>query len=594
MKNRLLQYLFLPLLTIWVAGGLCAQDGSALPSQMEEEKKKVQFNGLGRASIQQTGIGGEIMDTDTATVENLSDGEFLLDLAVNAQPNDKNEVQAILRLRNEFGGFFGAGVAVEVRELWARGLIANVLKYRVGDMDVALTPYTLFLPDEEGKVNEPGLFRPQKEVIYYENFYTEDNRRRLQGGKLDFGLEFAKGLDDLDFTGFVARIRGTDFFTTPTRFLGGGHIGLASRPIGKSGAMAEVGLNLAYTWDDLKSGEANSGLRNSVYTLDFGLTLFDKDALGLRIMGETGQSNLEFKKDSLSEFKEDDTFLEIGAVLSLKEQRLSLSAAFVDVGPDFFSSGAQSRRVDLNRAKTYYNRIGNQQMLRMPTIFDLARDRALYTFQLSDRLMSYDPRYSNTQPYGKATPNRRGLRLGLDFMPENGALEASVDVSLLKELRGQGTKELKDFRLIRAMANLNVHKLADWEKALRLTLGFQNEQTTRGGLPVEEVDLSSNLVEAGVEAELFSRFDLLLGARLLSASGNEYIPLIEEFNDVKDFPAPYIADDAESLLGAGLRYRFNEGVYITLQYQSFDFSRKTDPGNDYQLNQFFVLYNMNF
>ena len=94
----------------------------------------------------------------------------------------------------------------------------------------------------------------------------------------------------------------------------------------------------------------------------------------------------------------------------------------------------------------------------MPSLFDITRDRALYTFQLSDRLMAYDPRYSNTMPYGTATPNRRGVRFGIDYGEQNDKIEANLGGAFMKEIRGQGTFELKDFTLLRAAANFNIHK----------------------------------------------------------------------------------------------------------------------------------------
>ncbi len=594
MKKNFYQYIFATSCLLLLTAGLFAQDGSALPTEQEPEEKKLRFNGLGRAYILQTGLDGDIRDSDTTSVNSLTDGEFLLDLAINATPNDKTEVQGILRLRNEFGGFFGAGVSVEVRELWARGIIANAIKYRVGDMDLAMTPYTLFNPDEEGMVNEPEIFRPQKEVIYYEQFYQDGNTRRLQGAKFDFGLDFTKVLRDMDVSGFISRIRGTDFFTVPTRFLGGGHIGFNTQGIDSLGAKAHLGLNLAHTWDDLQSGEATSGIRNSVYSADFDITVYEKEKIAIHVLGEAGISNLESKEGEESIFKEDDTFLEAGAKVHFKEKNFSVSAAFVDVGPDFFSIAAQSKRVDFDRNKTYYNRIGKDNFIRMPTIFDLGRDRALYTYQLSDRLMSYDPRLSNTMPYGKATPNRRGIRFGLQRGSEDDMLEVGVNASFLEEIRGQGTFELKQFALLRGMANWRIHQMAKWKKNLTLTLGYQYEQTTRDGIEIDQVDLTSNILEVGLSAELFTDFELLLGVKNLSSNGSDYVPLIEEFNDVKDFPGRFIADDVETLLAGGFRYNFKEGIYLTLQYQQFNFSRATDPANDYQLNQVFVLYSMDF
>lgn len=595
MKYTLLKLFFAASFLIFQVNFLSAQDGSALATEKEEERKKIRFNGLGRTIMNQTQISGDVLTADSSTVIDQTGGEFLLDLAVNATPNKTSEVQAILRLRNEFGGFFGSGMSVEVRELWARGIIADAVKYRVGDMDVVMSPYTFFNPDEEGTVNEPAAFLPQKEVIHYEQFYRDDNTRRMQGAKVDFGLGFAKGLEDLDLNAFVARVRGTDFFTVPNRFVTGGQAKFSTQTFNDSlGLKGDFGLNIVHTFDDLQSGNATSGIRNTVYTLDFDVTVFDKKDLGIHLVGETGQSNLEFKEDTVSVFKEDDTFLDIGLKVHFKPQKITLSASYVDVGPDFFSIGAQSKRINFDATKTYYNRLGKDRTVRMPSLFDISRDRALYTFQLSDRLLPYDPRFSNTMPYGTATANRNGIRFGVTYGTAEDKIEAKLDGALMKEIRGQGTFELKDFTLLRAAANVNFHKMANWEKKLRLTLGFQYEQTKRGGLEVEKIDLSSNLIEVGLEAELFSKFELLLGAKLLSAEGTEYVPFIREFNDVRDFPELYVADDTESLIAAGFKYTFKEGIYLTLQYQKFSSQLGADNPNNYDLDQVFVIYNMNF
>jgi hypothetical protein len=602
MKQFFLQLLIVGSVFTLQLNTLMAQDGSAKASEQEEEGPKIRFNGLGRAFLAQTGIDGNILDADSTTIRQLTDGEFLLDLAFNATPNDKTEVQSILRLRNEFGGFFGSGMSVEVRELWARGIIADAIEYRVGDMDVAMTPYTFFMPNEETVVNEPTIMQPLKEVIGYENFYTDENTRRLQGAKLDFGLTFGSVLRDMDASAFIARIRGTDFFTIPTRLTSGGQLQFSTQRFSDSlGLKADFGFNIAHTFDDLQSGAdpaVKSGIRNTVMSLNYDITVLEKKNYAIHILGEAGMSDLEdiqdLGQDSTATAAEDDTFLEIGAKLELKPQKLSISASFIDIGPDFFSIAAQSRRVNLESDKTYYNRIGQDRNIRMPSLFDLSRDRAMYTFQLFDRLMPYDPRYSNTMPYGDATPNRRGLKLGLEYGDDDEVLNARVDAALLEEIRGSGTFELKNYTLLRAAANVNFHKMAGWKNKLRLTMGYQYEQASRDGLEVEQVDLTSNLIDLGLDVELFTNFELLLGAKLLSAEGSDYVPLIEEFNDVRDFPGRFVADDTEQLLAAGMKYTFKEGIYLTLQYQSFQSQLGADNPNDYNFNQFFVLYNMNF
>lgn len=585
------------LLLLGLATSVQAQDGSSLPSREDANANQtVQFNGLGRTILNSTSIDGALLDADTTTARNLQDGEFLLDVNINAQPNDKTEVQGILRLRNEFGGFFGAGVTVEIRELWARGLIGNTVRYRVGDFDHAMTPYTFFNPDQEGIVNQPTIFQPQDDVIDYELFYGDGNTRRLQGANLDFGLDFPAVLQNMQVDAFIARLRGTDFFSTPTRFVGGGQLDFATRRFGNdtTGVRADIGVNWSNVWDDLQSGNATTGIRNDVISVDFNVELYENENLAVQLRGEAGQSNLEQRDGDKTLEEEDDTFLEAGLAVQLKKSKLGFSATFLDVGPDFFSIGAQSKRVDFNRQMSIYDRVGNDRALRMPTLFDLSRDRALYTFQLSEQLMAYDPRYANVMPYGQATPNRTGIMIGVDYGDEESPVEADATVALLEEIRGSGTFELKNFTQIRLSADLHIDRLADWKKAAKVTLGVQQEQTERGGQDVEQVDLSSTLIEAGLELELFDRFDLLAGAKLLTAEGSDYIPQLSGFNDVEDFPGRFVADDQETLIGAGFRYRFRDDVYLTVQYQQFSLQRANDPTRDYDLRQVFAQYNMEF
>jgi hypothetical protein len=571
------------------------QDGSAKASVQEKEGPKLSFNGLGRTYIGQTSIGGEILDTDSSTVASLTDGEFLLDLAINAQPNKKTEVQTILRLRNEFGGFFGSGMSVEVRELWARGIIGDVLKYRVGDMDMVMTPYTLFNSDEEGMLNEASVFKAQRDLLHYEQFYTDNNTRRLQGGNIEFGLDFTSVLEEMNMQAFIARIRGTDFFTVPSRFISGVQADFSVGTLSESlGTKLDFGLNLTHTADDLQSGDANDGIRNSVYSFDFDLLVMDKEKLSVAFVGELGRSALISREDSIEIFNEGDSFLDIGINLNHKPTGLKLNASFVDVGPDFFSIGAQSKRIDFAANKSYYNRLGLEDELRMPSIFDMSRDRALYTYQLSDNLMRYDPRFSNAMPYGDATPNRRGVKLNAAYQTKDEVLGLEFRGAFLNEIRGQGTFELKSFTNLQVEADVNLAKMMRMKKTLDFTAGYQFESTQRGGIEVQQVDLNSNMIDLGLDAELFSNFHVMLGAKVLAASGSDYVPLVTEFNDVKDFPSRFEVDDLESLYAAGLKYNFREDVYITLQYQSFSSRRGESNPNDYKLNQIFVLYSMNF
>lgn len=574
--------------------GYAQVEGALSSEEAETFLKGVNFNGLGRVYLRQNDIEGEILENDSLTPRRLTDGEFLLDLKINATPNKKTEVQSILRLRNEFGGFFGAGQSIEVRELWARGLIANRIEYRVGDMDIEMSPFTFYMPTEEGVINQPSAFELQRDVIYYEQFYTDENTRRMQGANLNFGLKFTEVLKDADFRGFIARVRGTDFLTIPSRWVTGGEIKLNSRKLlDQTGTRADIGFNIVHTFDDLQSGDANAGIRNTVYTLEYNIMGYETDKMKYSLFGEMGRSDLKsIDENDNTVYSSDDVFLTVNGGALFENENLFVHAGFADVGPEFFSIGAQSKRVNFDASQSLYNRVGPDQEVRNITLFDLSRDVAVYTYQLSDALMTYDPRFSNTFPYGPATPNRRGLNYGADYEVSN--IQASLNGAVMSEIRGQGTEELKDFFLVQAKVDVDVDKYLEWENNLKVTLGYQFENTARDGIDVEQIDLNSNLFEAGIELELFDDFDLLFGAKLLQADGSEYIPRIDDFNIVRDFPERTEYDDSERLLAGGIKYTFKEGIYLTLQYQSFDASGRDGSLRDYTLNQIFVLYTMNF
>ncbi|MEM7656992.1 MAG: hypothetical protein AAF399_12740, partial [Bacteroidota bacterium] len=447
--TRCLSLLFL----LWSSTSLMAQ--TDLPP-------KLYINGLGRTLIQSSELGGDPLASDTTTAKNLLDGEFLLDLNINAAPNEKTEVQSILRLRNEFGGFFGSGMSVEVRELFARGVAGDIFRYHVGDMDLGLSPYTLFQADQEGMVNEAELFKGRRELIDYEQFFQRDGKRRMQGGKFDLGLSAGSVFPEITLTGFFTRNRGTDFFNLPSRFVGGGRVELINTRWGT------LRGNYVNTYDALSIGGFSSGIRNAVISGEADLDLWENDALALGFVGEMGLSQLtevddmEVDTDSTMRVKSvdrGDTFAEGAFELAVKDLGLQVKLGFLDVGPDFFSIAAQSKRVDFDRSQTQYSRIGNERRARQTTIFDLNRDRALYTFGLSDVLMAYDPRLSNVMPYGKATPNRRGLTFDANYGNDSSALELGLQTALLSEIRGQGTELLKSFTLVRLSGDFNIHHL---------------------------------------------------------------------------------------------------------------------------------------
>src|SRR5690606_26351041 len=115
------------------------------------EAQGVYFNGLGRAIVTNDNLSGLALDSDS--IGSIPDskhdrkgtgGYTLFDLGINAQPSENLRANAILRVRNEFGGFYGDGSFLEFRQLRLDGILNKVVKYEIGDIDLSMTPYTLY------------------------------------------------------------------------------------------------------------------------------------------------------------------------------------------------------------------------------------------------------------------------------------------------------------------------------------------------------------------------------------------------------------------------------------------------------------------
>ena len=105
------------------------------------QNKKIWVSGAARAVM----YGDEYStdaENDTTTPRKLQSGHALVDLGVNIQPNDQILVQGMVRIRNDYGGFWGSGVTFDVRQLYIKGILGGFLKYQLGDINYKLTNYT--------------------------------------------------------------------------------------------------------------------------------------------------------------------------------------------------------------------------------------------------------------------------------------------------------------------------------------------------------------------------------------------------------------------------------------------------------------------
>ena len=111
-----------------------------------QQQEKVWFNGLARSYFTRD-INS--LDIDTVSSSNYTLGYNLIDLNTHINPINDIEIFAQLRIRNEFGSFFGSGTQINVRQLTAKGVLKNKVKFSVGDLFLKQNKFTLDNSDEE-------------------------------------------------------------------------------------------------------------------------------------------------------------------------------------------------------------------------------------------------------------------------------------------------------------------------------------------------------------------------------------------------------------------------------------------------------------
>ncbi len=547
--------------------------------------KKVEFIGGSRTFITNNQLVVKDSLPDTTTVKRNTGGYSLIDLGVNITPNKKTEIMGMFRIRNAYGGFWGAGVDFDVRQLWVKGIIGNVIRYQIGDINLKQTPYTLYNHNEDRLLSNPDVFSLQTDIVDYEKFYIK-NTWRQQGASADFGFTFAKYLKEITFNGFITRVNMTNFFDVPERLFGGGNVQLVQS---KNLRMSYHHTNLF----DVAGTVPDSNLYNN--RVHSAVIAFNKDigTWNLKAEGETGNSCASFTKDTLAPDLR-DYFVNTGITLTDRKSHSFFKVGYMNVGPDFRSAGAQSKRVNFNALPGYYNRYGNDQKVRDISLLDVMRNENIYNTSISSNLMEFNPVFNNVLPYGTATFNRKGFYAQLTLKNKKEWFLLNIENYTLSEIRGQGTVIRKSFLLNKGELTLNLDKMLHFKKRLLLSGGIVMQNTNRKSeLAFEKVDFSSTNFNAGITYELFKQFDLLGGAIWLNAKGNDYRADRNVYSEVIDFTA-FNTNTKQSVYSGGLRFRFTDKIYLGGFYQHFQYKDQINLYNNYNINQVLIIYNMTF
>lgn len=554
-------------------------------SYAQENSKKFWLSGLARGVYNLDELKGE--EADTTSASKAEYGHTLVDLSANIRPNAHTYIRSTIRVRNEYGGFWGSGVTFDLRELYLRGLIANSIRYQVGDMDYKLSPFTFYNNNEDLFDNTLDIFNMYSEMMHYDYFYKGNNTWRQQGLATDFSLSFKEVIQELQFNLFTSRINPSNFNTISDRVFYGGNVTMVQS------AQISAGVNYINLADIAGTSNNTSYFKNPVLTGTYSLNT-TLDDFKFQLDGESGfsKSFTENNQDPDNVVKENlvEDYFNYATFKSVYEPfNMEFSVSYRNVGQGYRSAGAQMRRLKYKTQAFMFDRYTNQQVVRPVGMWDIKNDPTFYNSQIEVGLAEFYPQYNNIDPYGLATPNRQGLDFVLYHKTDDNRFEISMEYGLLSEIVGLGIENLKKFNSF----SLNM-TLKDHDEKIKMQFGYSNDQTIRSGdQSFVQSELNSNRVYSGVTLEITDKLFFLLGSETIKASGNDYVAVRDRNDVVEDFTL-FETDLFEQINGMGLRYEFDNKNDLQILWQDYSWSNSVLGTEDYGFDRMSVIYIMKF
>lgn len=564
-------------------------------SCIAQTDEKIWFDGFARSYFARDAIDKYVTD-DTLSPKNVSNGYNLLDLNTHVNPIDDIEIFAQIRIKNSFGGFFGSGTEIDSRQLRVNGTINDKVRFSVGDLFLKQSRFTLFNYDEELSGFENDMFKPYRDIIHYENFYTE-NRWRLQGIQTDFSFRFDRYIKNLAFDFFVTRPRGSRQISIDNY--------LSDLLLSGGSMVAELNNNFTLKNDYINlfevssSGNQNISVRNPVYQMTLSHYLGNNEHY-IEQQLEAGFSKRHWLHSELENGKVDSIsnktyglFIELENSYFKKDSTFDFSIGYRYVDPDFRSAGAQTRRLDYGAGNinSNYPLYTNMQMVRPTSIFDLIADDRLYNQDLSSNLMTFNPIYSNTLPFGDATPNRNGIYFNGNYAHKSKIIMGKLNAGFFRELIGQGTIDKRRFTLLRAALKLNLHRFFKLNKEISFSITSENEFTKRIGNSISSIDLKSNQISLSLNAEFAKRFFIQTNYRQFDVKGNEFLTERNNFGEITYFSLSDF-NQKDNILSIGVLNKIRENIYANIQYNWWGMEFTGQPYPDYKYNSLLFILSL--
>ena len=454
---------------------------------------------------------------DTVSRDIGVESHAIYDLALRGSLNSKAEVYVELRLGTNLALFDTSASYAQVRRVVLSGKLNDRWGYEIGDIDVAWSPFTIWNSESEGAVHESNLFAQWRNLQNYENF-SQSNAWRLRGAQAK-GIWTQTGGGVIQSSGFLSRIEASDEIVRPDVILAGMattwagqrlHMALRAQdfmslgrtiPGGQSSHV--VGLSGETKWTQGRwsfQGEIGGSLA----------TTLDEDGVAM--------TNVPWTKGGFWQVSSETTMLKAWKV----------RVASRSVSDTYMSPAAQTKRISFGEMPSVFPVMANGVWSRPLSQGDLLTAPYLpqgvrpWNRILRRGLMAFDPRYGTATPYGVATPNRRGLELELERGSQEQPWALKLGGAFLQDLTPEGSVNRRNYICGHVSGHMDLSKCWEGTRAVVLSGGWRSQHAQRPEALLNPVDLTSMVLDAGLDWSITSSVQVGYGMKRVSAEGLDY------------------------------------------------------------------------
>jgi hypothetical protein len=541
-----------------------------------------EIGGLARSLSQSSHLD----EKDTVNNDVSQDFNIVFDLAIKGSLNKYVNFYSELRMGSNLEIFDTSSSYLNLRRLLIFGDFNKSFSFEIGDIDLKMTPFTLWNSNQEGNINESVLFSNYRNIQNYENFNNENYWRR-QGASL-FGNKYLSKKDTLNYKIFGTRELASNEISIPDVFIYGGDITFFNKYF-------SFGINHLDLFTNNKGILLDTNLHNHVVSSKFSLK-FNK----LELSSEFGIS----KRTNNSLFSEnkwiDGEFMCFDFKTNFSKN-LIFTLNYRSVSDDFSSPGAQTKRINYSMAPNLFPLVGNssnnRDIIASDIVSDISffRSASFYNRNIDYSLDYFNPIFGVIEPYGISTPNRRGISSMVVYSDSSNIFYLKGKVSFLNDLTGEGVVEKRNYLSYSLSSNLFINKLLYFYKVILINVGFNYSNAKRNHSPeifVQNVDFNNSIFDLGLDFEIIKNLHLLYGFKSINTHGIDYLSVRDDNFTISSFQK-FEINMNQDVSSIGLKYDFTEKSSLILNYQNIRCNYENSDLS-FIINQFFILAQIKF